>query len=254
MERKIPTLTYNILSQQSIENLYLMYKSKNIIDIEIEIERRLVSCDTNLSVPVIKFLYINKDDNIIKEWLNSIYVKRGISSAIECIPWKIGVIYDYTDQSYRINNISIILGKPIPYKTKDGRYYKPTWLNANETKLMLREVISSYSRPINNNISVVTHNVELDNAIRNNLLNNDIANITVCLILPPFGNTFRSFSDYHPLPEAKAIYPFHINTEGFSHDLININNFVESQEYRVKITKTDDVIQLLELYQTIKNE
>ncbi|GAH11423.1 unnamed protein product, partial [marine sediment metagenome] len=105
------SLSKIILSKQTIEDLYKMNLQSQNDDIEREIKHRLISCDPELSIPVINFLYTYRNDKVIKEqWFTSIYIIEGLRDAIDCIPWKIGVIYDYRDQTYRINNVSIIVG------------------------------------------------------------------------------------------------------------------------------------------------
>ena len=54
---------------------------------------------------------------LVNNWLQSYYIKRGILNSLYNIPWKIGIIYNYTDESYRYNNISVILGDE-NYKNK----------------------------------------------------------------------------------------------------------------------------------------
>ena len=253
----IPTLTHTILRQQPIEKLYEMYKLSNIINIEREIERRLVSCDYTINLPVINFIHKNSNDPIVRDrWLKSIYIIQGINASMECIPWKIGVIYNYLDQSYRTDKVSIIIGKSTAFKTKNGRYYKANWLHADDTKLTLREVISRNNRPINNVMSVVTHDLKLDNGIRKALVNNDTVTITVCLFLPPIGSSFHSFPDKSPLPhsERKEMYPCHITAGNFSHKLIDYGgNLVlhNPHEYHIKVTKSEDFKKLAEIIKLI---
>ena len=255
--QNIPTLTHIILITQSIENLYNIYKSHKIINIEREIERRLISCDVNLINPVINFLFMNINDIIIKEdWLKSIHIKNGINGAIHCVPWKIAVIYDYTDQSYNINNIQVMLGNKQKNKTRTGKQFKPTWLNADKTKLILREIISSNSTPINNVISKITHDTLLDRTIRYGLMNNEVVTITTCLFLPPPGAVFHSFPEFNYLPdgETKQIYPCFISVGNFNHKLINypgnIMNYFP-QVFRVSVAKSENYLKLFHLYQVV---
>lgn len=249
----IPSLTHTLLTRQPIEKLYELSSKRTIIGVEKEIKRRLLSCDPDLSLPVINFLHTYQNDSVVKDiWLQSHYVKEGIRDSINCIPWKIGVIYNYTDQSYRINNVSIVVGKSNAYRMKNNRYYKSNWLNADKTKLILREVISRYNRPLNNKMSVVTHSPELDNAIRHALLNNDTVTITICLFLPPRGNSFHSFPDKAPFshPEIKEMYPCQIKVGNFTQALITFPENIHAyypHDYHIKITKTRDYQKLLDL-------
>lgn len=248
---QFPTLAHTILSNQSIETLCDMYKKGQIIDIEREIERRLISCDTDLTEPVINFMYKNLKDKTVRELLGSGYVKNGIYAALECIPWKIGVIYDYTDPSHHINSAAVILGKRA-YKTKNGKYYKPTWLNADESKLTLREIISGHNKPINHAISVITQDPQLDNKIRDTLMENDVVTITVCLFLPPMGTVIRSFPNPLSYFEVREIYPCHITVGDFSHRLVDFPgdlNIYYPREYHLKVIHAEDYQKLLTLKQ-----
>jgi len=255
----LPSLTHTILSKQTIDELYTISTHRAIINVEKEIKRRLISCDPELSIPVIDFLYKFYHDKIVKDqWFKSVYVREGLREAIECIPWKIGVIYNYTDQSYRINRVAIMVGKSTKFRTKQGKYYQPDWLNAEETKLMLREVISQYNHPINNVMSIITHDTNLDNSIRHALLDNDVVTITVCLFLPPQGSVFHSFPEEPPLPdsERKQMYPCHITAGNFSHKLIDYPGNILAylpRNYDISIEKSDDLEKLFQLNSLVGN-
>ena len=250
---EFPTLSNLIFAKLSIEDLYNSYKETNIIAIEMEIENRLKSNNPKIYIPVINYLYENIYDEIVKkQWLKSIYIVNGIKCFYP-IPWKIGVIYDYRDQSYRINNILILVGHKMNYKTNEGQKFYPSWMNSEDTKLALREVISSHAHPVNKVISVVTHDPKLDNKIHNILTTNNSVTITTCKFLAPIGGGIHSYPDMIPLShsEMKQVYPCYLKSDTFEHKLIdyhgNIDNYYP-QEYHVKITKSKEVPKLLTLF------
>jgi len=236
------TLTSIILNRMSIEELYKLYSQKAIIDIEREIERRLYLSD----LPTINFLFNNRYS--IDSWLKSVYIRQGISNALFNIPWKIGVIYNYTDESYQVNNISVILGDE-NYKTKKGKRFISTWLESNKSRLVLREVTSLNHNVINPNTTLRITDPNLDNAIRQALMNNDMITLTVCMFIAPPGTSFRTYDETLPAGEAKAMYPCHISAEGFDHALINLPpGPINALDYVVNITKSEKYSKLRDLY------
>ena len=159
------TLTSQILRSQSIETLVRWHKQVYIMDIEREIGDRLSSCDFNVYNPVINYMFDHQDTTKLFE---SIYVVEGLYNALDCIDWKIGVVYDYTIQNNQVKSVSIIVGN-LPYRYPTGYprgYFKPNWLTSDQTKLMLREVTSKSSNVKNDIISLKTDNKDLDNHIR----------------------------------------------------------------------------------------
>lgn len=249
----IPSLFHMVASTLDMETLYTIYKKSNIIGIEKEIERRLISCDPALYLPTVNFIYDHIDDNIIlNQWLKSNYISNGINTVIHCLPWKIGVIYNYTDQSYIIKQLSIIVGREKPYKIK-GKYFKPSWINSQNSKLTLREVISDFNKPINDNMSHVVTNLLLDNRIRMELLTNDIVAIDTCVYFPRIlGEHFKSYPGDISLPEVKQIYPCIIETKSFKHNLVpHISPHMSPNN--VKVHKYPIVNKLLHLQRIIEN-
>lgn len=238
------TLTFTILSKQNIETLYQWYLKTPLIDIEKEIVNRLLSSDFVEQKNIINFLYQTQ----YQPWLKSVYIKQGLKQLITSLPWKIGVIYDYRDQSYKINNISAIVGFEKILKTNKGIRFKPTWLESEKTGLVLREIVSKNSKPYNKVISVVTSDTKLDQYIRSLLINNQQAIVTVCDFEAPVGTTFHSYPSqrYLSKPEFKQTFPCHIEMDGYSHDLINLVG-INQKRYRINIIKTPEVVKLLSL-------
>jgi len=240
----VPTLTETILKSLSIQQLYELSKVRNISAVEDEIARRLLFSDRYIEV--INLLYDKRNEPSVKQWLESNTVQQGLLGAI---PWKIGVIYDYRDQSYRINRIEVIFGKPIPYTSAKG-YFKPTWLNSSQTNLVLREVINRTGHPINNVISIVTNDPNLDQGIRNALLNGNTAEITICNFLPAPGTSIKSYSNPLPQGEQKQMYPCYIKVGNFEHKLIDYpGNIIayNPQTFNVPIVKSPEIEKLLQL-------
>lgn len=242
------TLSSKILRNQSIETLVRWYNQSNIIDIEKEIGSRLSSCNSVLYNPIINFLFNHQDSQ--NKLLNSVYIRDGLNTVMNCIDWKIGVIYDYTSISLPLT-ITIIVGNQ-PYRYPTGKkypkgYFKPSWLVSDKTKLMLREVISKDSKPKNNVITINIDNVNLDNHIRSELLSNNNVLITVCNF-----NNINNISSYPnniylTHREIQQIYPCIIESPTLDHDLIKYhnNNGHNYKTFKVSVTKTDTVKKLI---------
>ncbi len=248
----IPSLSSLIIETTPIKDLYEIYDTYKFLSIEIEVGRRL-NLDI-INVNIINFLYkkmLDKTEDVVKNyWLKSVHIIKSLKFLIDNVPWRIGVIYNYMDHSYQINNIMILLGYKEKYITNKGNFFKANWSYSEDTKLTLREVISLDSRPFNNNISVVTHDHDLDKAIRDSLLINDIAKITICIYISKYGS-FKSYPEYVPLSHAerKQIYPCHIVSGNFSHNLV-ITDIKNTEKFHVEITKSPEIYKLLSL---IKN-
>lgn len=240
----VPTLSETVLKTLSIQQLYDLSKVRDILDVENEIARRLLSSDNYIDV--IDLLYDKRNEQTVKRWLESYTIQQGLLGAI---PWKIGVIYNYTDQSYRIHKIEVILGKPVPYTLPRG-YFKPTWLTSSQTNLVLREVINQTGHPINNVISIVTTDTNLDQNIRNALLLSNTAEITICNFFPSPGTSIRSYSNPLPQGEQKQMYPCYIKVGNFEHKLIDYSGNIiayNPQTFSVPIVKSPEVEKLLQL-------
>ena len=243
------SLTQTVLRSLSIQQLYELSKTRNLSVVEDEIQRRLLSSDRDVYIEVIDLLYEKRNEPNVKQWLDSYNVQKGLIGAI---PWKIGVVYNYTDQSYRTDKVSIILGKPTAYMT-NRKYFKPTWLNSSQSHLTLREVINRTGNPINNNISVITQDPNLDQKIRESLLNSDSAEITVCTFIPAPGTSFQSYSNPLPYGEHKQMYPCSIKIGDFEHRLIQYANDINVtyQTFHVPISKSPEVEKLVILRKSL---
>lgn len=246
------TLTNLTLQSMGMDRLHGLAKVRYLPVIESEIGSRLLSSDRNTYIPTLNYLYNQRFDPVIQGWLKSSAVKQGLEGSL---PWKIGVIYDYRDQSYRIKHIQAIIGLPTAYKLQRG-YFKPNWLDSDRTKLALREVINRTGKPVNNVVSVVTTDPTLDNKISESLLYNDVVQITTCTFLSPPGSSFQSYprNGYMANREAKQIYPCSIKVGNFEHNLINAGNIADQypQTFNVTVTKTPEVEKLLTLIGLIK--
>ncbi len=241
-----PTLTKTVLTLLSINELYELSKVRNITAVEGEIKKRLISSDRDIYISVIDLLYNKRDEPSVKQWLDSVDIREGLNRAI---PWKIGAIYDYRDQSPRIEKIAIIVGKPTAYMIKTG-YFKPSWLISEQNKLTMREVINRTGNSINSTISVVTADLGLDQAIRKALMGSAAAEITTCTFLAPPTSSFKSYSNYLSNTEHKQIYPCMIKVGDFEHKLIDYPGNIATyhpQTFHVTISKSPEVSKLIEL-------
>jgi hypothetical protein len=247
-----PTLTSAILKKQTVETLWKYYSETPLIDIEIEIANRLLSPDKSEVIDIISFIHKKwtEKDKTINMWLEPGYILTALYEMRNKIGWKIGVIYDYRDMTDKINNVIIRVGiKPPPYKTKTGQYFKANRTYSNYRKLVKREVISLYSHPVNTIISIVTTNPELDSIIRDILIKNNSAIISLCKYLAGDGINIRSYPNDPTLDqrELKQIYPCYISSKDFSHNLIVLPPNVNFKHYNVPIEKSPEVNMLVDL-------
>lgn len=219
-------LTEIILNDQDIETLYDWAHRLNLTDIEREIQNRLTSCDPNIYNPIIDFLYNNRGDSIVAGWINSSYVQQGLISHLDCIPWKIGVVYDYRTESFSFNNIGIILGNRRWIRDKKGKIFKPSWLHSSKSGLVMRELVSLNTHPIKHISRVV--NVSLDHTIRRLLLNNNNVVVTLCS-----GNG-KSYDTLLPNNEIRELYPCNVGISG-------------ANSYNVPVERSEDVLKVFEL-------
>lgn len=227
-------LTNLILFNTSIQELYNMFQRTGITDIEREVGRRLSNCDFE----TINFIYNNRLDS----WLNSVYVRLGIESAFQCLPWRISVIYNYTDESYRINNINVILGEEFS-KTNIGKRFVSTWEESSRSGLTMREIVSKNSKIVNAKISIRTIDTDLDNVIRQTLINSNSVTISICLFVPAINQSYE-----RNLREFKTMYPCNISSSIINHPLITLPAGANLLNYNVKITKSEIFQKLLNLY------
>lgn len=126
-----------ILERLENEVLFEWHIRYPSIRIDKEITRRLSNCDYSILEHLEK---IEKTSSIT----------QGLLNFRKCIPWRIGVIYDYT--SGQIKNVEISVGKFGRYNV-NGKSLTFTWLEANKHKKMLREIVSQSSPIISENIT-----------------------------------------------------------------------------------------------------
>jgi hypothetical protein len=202
---------------------------------------------------VIDFLYLYQNDpTVSNQWLRSLYIRNGLYKLLDCLPWKIGVIYNYTNNDNIISHVEIMVGGSRAYKI-GNKYFKTTWLNSEQTKLTVREVVSLYNKPVNSSISLVTTDPKLDQEIRKQLISHNVATINTCMHVSPIGTSFKSYPDSHYLShrEKKEIYPCSIEIENFNHDLTNHPGFVPSQTFTVPIQKGSIIEKIKSLLERI---
>ena len=252
-EMNISTLTRMSLKSVSITQLYQLSQSQYLPVVELEIERRLLSSNKDLYIPVIDLIYDKMDDPVIKRWLDIPPLRQSLK---ESIPWKIGVIYDYRDESHNIKHLAIMVGKPTAYRV-NGQYFKPTWMTAERNKLTIREVINRTGRPINNAVTVVTADRELDQTIRHTLMQNKTVQITTCTFIAPPHSGFHSYYDqgHTTNTERKQIYPCGIRTRDMEHALIEYPDDIDTyypQTFNVPVFKSPDVTKFLALEEYFK--
>lgn len=236
----IPSLLNLTLKKQSIDVLHGWYQQRYVTEIEREFQRRLSSPDYQ---KVIDFLYDNIDNPTTINLLQSIYVYEGLVQSQRQVPWKIQVIYRFDDKSYRINNVGVILGSQRLIQTRNNKKFKTNVTYASQNKLVMREVVSANTDPLNNMTLVA--NPELDTLIRDQLHGHIQVEIGVCNMMGTYSNI--SYPGYQTLNEQKVMVPCSIRTSQISQPLIAVTPGTAITPYTVPVLRSDDVLKIYQL-------
>lgn len=224
-----------ILDRIDDESLYLLYERYPSLRIDEEWKRRLISCDPFQYLPTLNLLY---QKNIPK----SVALKQGLYQMRNCFPFRIAVIYDY--RTGQVKSLHVRLGITTSRYTYKGNPITFTWLDANESKKLLREIISSNSSPSQFSIKL---GAEESKQVRDMLLGHKVVDLDV-IVIPAINNPFHSFPSSSPLTggEDFVVYPRKISTQNKSVILYPANpdqNIISFPNIQVKYSP--DVIKYL---------
>lgn len=196
--KRLDQLILDRIDDESLELLRVNYPSLKI-KVDEEWKRRLLSCDRELFLPLLDFLYTH---NVEK----STTLKQGLYGMRTCFPWKIGAVYDF--RTGQVKKLEIKLGWVNRTYSVEGNPILFSWLDANENKMLLREFVS-------NNTNSSLFSTKLDRTkteeVRDFLLDNKFLNVDV-IIMQARNKAFRSFPKDHPLSggEDFVVSPYRI--------------------------------------------
>lgn len=246
--KKLEHLILDRIDEPSLYFLYLNYPGLKVDD---EWKRRLLSCDPEKYLPVLDFLYSQNIEKTLQKSLplNST-IKQGLYGVRKCFPWKVGVIYNY--QTGQVKSLEIRMGYVNKRYRNAGSPVLFSWLDANENRVLLREIISSNS---NNSIFSLKLEEEKSNLGRDLILDNKKLGIEVAIIKATHRG-FRSFPHQHPLSggEEFVVYPCRIFNENKSikiYDSPNTDNVQIVSFSNIPITFSPDVSKYLAIISQI---
>ena len=195
-----------ILDRIDDESLYGLHKQYPSLRIEDEWSRRLLSCNSEIYLPTLEILERYK--------IKSKVLNKALYDMRKCFPWRIGVVYDF--RTGQVKSVEVRLGASNVKYQYQGSPIVFTWLDANESKKLLREVISSNSQ-------ASLFSVKLDSdAVRDLLLDNKTVDIDV-IIMTATDQAFNTFPRDNPLAggEDFVVYPSKVSRGNISVDLFS---------------------------------
>ena len=236
-------LEHLILDRIDEPSLYLLHLNYPGLKVDEEWRRRLQSCDPKSYLPVLDFLY-NRNIPL------SIPLKQGLFSVRNCFPWKVGVVYNY--QTGQVKSLEIRMGHVNRRYKNAGSPVLFSWLDANENRVLLREIISSNT---DSSIFSLKLDEEKSNYIRDLFLDNKKLGIEVAIIKATHRG-FRSFPQQHPLSggEEFVVYPSRIFNQNKSiqiYDSPNTDNVQIVSFPNIPITFSPDVAKYLAIISQI---
>ena len=181
------------LDDESLSELGEIYPSLNV---DLEWARRLNTCDSKNYLSTLYFLSENK----IKK---SNIINRALYNLRNCFPWKIGVIYDF--QYGQIKSVDIRIGENFGRYKYRGRKMIFGHSDANISKKMLREIISSNS---NTGLFSTTLDKNLSNQVRDLILNNQTLSVDIAIKR----ELTQTYPGYQPVGENFIAQPFSISS------------------------------------------
>jgi hypothetical protein len=165
----------------------------------------------------------------------------------ECFPWRIGCVYDF--RNGQVKSLEIRVGQ------NSGKYsYRKsplifTWLDANESKKLLREIVSSNA---GSSMFSLKLNDENSRKVRDLLLDNSFVDLDVAVIRAT-QNPFQSFPRSSPLHggEDFVVYPSKIKRGDISVDLFSQDGAEIVSFTNIPINFSSDVSKYLSLISKI---
>lgn len=248
---KIPSLSHLILKDMSAREIYQNYDT-NLIIIEREFGKRLISSRVEDYLPIIDLLYEKRHEMKGQKLLASVYVNHGLKTRLNTLPWKIGVIYSYLGAGMGVNNIQVILGDS-GYSYDGGRRFKDNWWTAQKEHKVLREVVSRYN-DVKDGRSLRTVDPRLDNEIRDEILSNNLVRIDLQNFTTR--ESFNSFPNQGFLStmERKEVWPIRFTSPRLSVPIfIPSHNMIpgEVRSYDVNVFRAPEINKLLKLLNLI---
>lgn len=224
-----------ILDRIDEEGLYNLYREYPSLKIDYEWSKRLLSCDVETYTSTLNTL-LEKNVKKSKVLKNALYEMR------KCFPFRIAAIYDF--RNGQVKSLEIRVGNDSGKYRYQSSPLLFTWLDSNESKLLLRELISSNSKS-----SLFSEKLDdaTSNKVRDLLLDNTTIDISVS-ILAATTNPFHTFSQSSPLHggEDFVVYPSRIKKGGIFIDLLlNKPNSQIVSYTNIPIKFSSDVIKYL---------
>lgn len=195
--KKSMNLQNLILDRLDEESLYILSLKYPSLHIEEEWKRRLSTCKEEDYLPVLEFFSSEKITKS-KLILSALYNLR------YCFPWKIGVIYNF--KTGKIYSAEIRIGKHFGRYQVKGKNLLFSWLDMNENKKMLKEVISS--NYIKKSLFSTVLNDNKSKKVRDLILNNK--KLTLDLLVIQKNNV--SMPGQQPLREDFVVYPYFVSS------------------------------------------
>jgi len=210
--KRLEEIILDRIDNESLFSIYMNYPNLKLT-VHEEWKRRLLSCDRELYSPLLDFLYTH---NVEK----SLLLKQGLYGLRKCFQWKFGVVYDF--RTGNVKSLELRLGNVRKKYEYDGKPILFEWLDANENKMLLREIISS-----NANSSIFSLKLDKDKSeqVRDLLLDNKVLNLDV-IVIEAMNKSFHSFPQKQPLSggEEFVVYPYRIYNKNKSIPIYDSND------------------------------
>ena len=223
-----------ILDRIDEEGLYYLNERYPTLRIDEEWKRRLLSCDPEIYNGTLNIL---AEKNVKKTKV----LKQALYDMRKCFPFRIGVVYDFRTGQVKSVEVRIgVLGVKYRYQSSPLLF---TWLDVNESKMLLREVISSNSK---NSLFSEKLDAEVSNKVRDLLLDNTTIDVTVST-LQATNRPFHTFPRASPLHggEDFVVYPTQIKKGDHSIDLLHKPGSQVISYTNIPIKFSNDVLKYL---------
>jgi hypothetical protein len=229
-----------ILDRIDEKSLYKLWREYPSLRIDYEFSKRLLSCDPEIYNPVLD-LFMEKNVKMSKVLKSALYEMR------KCFPWRIGVVYDF--RNGQVKSLEIRMGNTNEKYRYQSSPILFTWLDANESKLLLREIVSSNSK---SSLFSEKLDIEKSEKVRDFLLDNSTVDIDISII-QAIDRPFRTFSRSSPLHggEDFAVFPTRIKKENVSIELFSKPNSQIISYTNIPIKFSSDVSKYLSVISKI---
>ena len=219
-------LQSEILDRLDNKTLLELHETWPSLRTDLEFSRRLSNCDYSV------LDYIDKITPT-KELID------GFKKMQKCIPWRIGVIYNY--QTGKIYQIEISMGITERYIV-NNRPILFSWLDSSKNFLMLREITNQHDTPFS-----IRFDENWSSNISNFLLNSEKINLTL-----GYFQGRKTFQMPLPYSEQVEIVPVSISNEIGKIDLFNENirsiTTSETIKFSPEVKKYKEIVKKWEKY------